>query len=51
MNDINQGPSDLQSDALPTELSRRFNYKNNNIMSVEEAEAILITSLEEAEPP
>ena len=31
--DLNQGPSDLQSDALPTELSRQltiFNYRNVN---------------------
>ena len=28
--DLNQGPSDLQSDALPTELSRQLTSKSRN---------------------
>ena len=28
--DLNQGPSDLQSDALPTELSRQVRFKKGN---------------------
>ena len=30
----NQGPSDLQSDALPTELSRRFNHHSHSMPNV-----------------
>ena len=28
---LNQGPSDLQSDALPTELSRRYFVRDKNV--------------------
>ena len=31
---LNQGPSDLQSDALPTELSRRYCPKSNKAIGM-----------------
>ena len=31
---LNQGPSDLQSDALPTELSRRYFPKSNKAIGM-----------------
>ena len=35
---LNRGPSDLQSDALPTELSRLERYGNNHFYQLQRAE-------------